>query len=55
MGIKIAAIGAFLTIIGSITIALSLTTDAAVFQPLAPPLLALVVGGLLLVVGLILP
>ena len=55
MNIKLAAIGAFLIVIGAFGISLSLATDAAVFQPVTPPILSLLAGGLLLIVGLLLP
>ena len=55
MNTKLATIGAFLTVTGALGVSLSFATDAAVFQPLTPPILALLPGGLLLIVGLLLP
>ena len=55
MKTKLATFGAFLTVTGAITISLSLATDAPIFQPIIPPILTLLAGGLLLVVGLLLP
>ena len=52
MGIKLAALGSFLTIIGSLGVFLSLLTDVTIFEPVIGPILTLVVGTVLLVIGL---
>lgn len=46
-------IGAILIVAGFITIVLSFATDVAFFQPVGPPIVALLVGCLLLVIGIL--
>ena len=48
-------IGSFLVIVGGIYILLSIATNTVIFEPTFPPILAMSVGGLLLVAGLLLP
>lgn len=55
MKTQLTSFGSFLIVTGAVALSLSLTTDAAIFQPIIPPLLTLLAGGLLLVVGLLLP
>ena len=55
MKYRIINFGSFLVIVGGIYILLSIVTNAVIFELTFPPILALSVGGLLLVAGLVLP
>ena len=55
MKYKIINIGSFLIIVGGIYILLSIMMNTVIFEPTFPPILAMSVGGLLLVTGLLLP
>ena len=53
MKLKIITIGSFLVTVGGLAMVLSIWTNSVVFEPTLPPILAMSVGSVMMVIGLL--